>query len=92
MKKYLAIFLDTLGFCQLFLDCQVEVCLQRNCQRMQPLPEETIHAMVQKIEVPNPEKYTWEQNSLILKNEYTIEDKYVFKLKLFFIYCLWFIF
>ncbi|XP_044301527.1 L-seryl-tRNA(Sec) kinase isoform X2 [Varanus komodoensis] len=58
----------TLGFCQLFLDCCVEVCLDRNSQRKQPLPEETICTMVQKIEVPNPEKYTWEQNSLILKN------------------------
>ncbi|XP_060624569.2 L-seryl-tRNA(Sec) kinase isoform X2 [Anolis sagrei] len=45
----------TLGFCQLFLDCQVEVCLERNSQRKQPLPEETIHAMAQKIECPNPE-------------------------------------
>ncbi|XP_015273676.1 PREDICTED: L-seryl-tRNA(Sec) kinase [Gekko japonicus] len=65
----------SLGFCQLFLDCQVEVCLQRNGQRTQPLPEETIHAMAQKLEVPNSEKYTWEKNSLILKStEYTLED------------------
>ncbi|XP_062832108.1 L-seryl-tRNA(Sec) kinase [Anolis carolinensis] len=58
----------TLGFCQLFLDCQVEVCLERNSQRKQPLPEETIYAMAQKIECPNPEKYTWEHHSLILKS------------------------
>ncbi|XP_048362409.1 L-seryl-tRNA(Sec) kinase isoform X2 [Sphaerodactylus townsendi] len=55
--------------------CQLEVCLQRNFQRMNPLSEETIHAMVQKLEVPNSEKYTWEQNSLILKStEYTLKD------------------
>ncbi|XP_028585856.2 L-seryl-tRNA(Sec) kinase isoform X1 [Podarcis muralis] len=65
----------TLGFCQLFLDCQADVCLERNSQRKQPLPEETIHAMVQKMEVPNPEKYAWEQNSLILKTtECSVED------------------
>ncbi|XP_060624566.2 L-seryl-tRNA(Sec) kinase isoform X1 [Anolis sagrei] len=65
----------TLGFCQLFLDCQVEVCLERNSQRKQPLPEETIHAMAQKIECPNPEKYAWEHNSLILKSVgYALED------------------
>ncbi|XP_060090637.1 L-seryl-tRNA(Sec) kinase [Heteronotia binoei] len=65
----------SLGFCQLFLDCQVEACIQRNCQRTQPLPEETIHAMAQKLEVPNPEKYTWEQYSVILKStEYSLED------------------
>ncbi|XP_077206120.1 L-seryl-tRNA(Sec) kinase isoform X2 [Paroedura picta] len=65
----------SLGFCQLFLDCQVEICLQRNCQRTQPLPEETIYAMAQKLEVPNSEKYTWEQNSLIFKSsEDTLEE------------------
>uniref|UniRef100_A0A8D0BL59 Phosphoseryl-tRNA kinase n=1 Tax=Salvator merianae TaxID=96440 RepID=A0A8D0BL59_SALMN len=64
-----------LGFCQLFLDCQTEVCLERNCQRNQPLPEEIIYAMLQKIEAPNPEKYTWEQNSLILNGaELSLED------------------
>ncbi|KAH0623681.1 hypothetical protein JD844_006722 [Phrynosoma platyrhinos] len=63
-----------LGFCQLFLDCQVGACLERNRQRKQPLPEETIHAMAQKIEFPNPEKYTWEHNSLILKSTgYSLE-------------------
>ncbi|XP_054839161.1 L-seryl-tRNA(Sec) kinase [Eublepharis macularius] len=65
----------SLGFCELFLDCSVEVCLQRNCQRTQPLPEETICAMVQKLEIPNSEKYAWEKNSLILKStKYTSED------------------
>ncbi|XP_007420842.1 L-seryl-tRNA(Sec) kinase [Python bivittatus] len=65
----------SLGFCQLFLDCQVEVCLERNCQRKQPLPEETIFAMAQKLECPNPKKYTWEQNSLILKSAgFSLED------------------
>ncbi|XP_039194890.1 L-seryl-tRNA(Sec) kinase [Crotalus tigris] len=65
----------SLGFCQLFLDCQVEICLERNAQRKQPLPEETIFAMAQKLECPNPKKYTWEQNSLILKSaEFSLED------------------
>ncbi|KAJ7325282.1 hypothetical protein JRQ81_018302 [Phrynocephalus forsythii] len=69
--------LDTLGFCQLFLDCQVEVCMQRNSQRKLPLPEETIHAMVQKIQRPNSEKYKWEQNSLILKSAgYPLADNF----------------
>ncbi|XP_013928141.1 PREDICTED: L-seryl-tRNA(Sec) kinase [Thamnophis sirtalis] len=64
-----------LGFCQLFLDSNVEVCLQRNSQRERPLPEETIFAMAQKLECPNPQKYTWEQNSLILKSaECSLED------------------
>ncbi|XP_006136158.2 L-seryl-tRNA(Sec) kinase [Pelodiscus sinensis] len=65
----------SLSFCQLFLDCPLESCLQRNCLRSQPLPDETICLMARKIEVPNPEKNTWEQNSLILKSvECTSED------------------
>ncbi|XP_066476954.1 L-seryl-tRNA(Sec) kinase isoform X2 [Tiliqua scincoides] len=70
----------TLGFCQLFLDCQVEVCLERNSQRTQPLPEETIYTMRQKIEVPSPEKYAWEQNSIILKS---MEDAFEDNLQVF---------
>ncbi|XP_048959225.1 L-seryl-tRNA(Sec) kinase isoform X1 [Canis lupus dingo] len=56
----------SLGFCQLFLDCSLETCLQRNGQRPQALPAETIHLMEGKIEKPNPEKNAWEHNSLII--------------------------
>lgn len=54
------------GFCQLFLDCTVELCLQRNRQRNISLPDEIIHVMSRKLERPNPEKNPWEQKSLIL--------------------------
>uniref|UniRef100_A0A8D0LAS1 Phosphoseryl-tRNA kinase n=1 Tax=Sphenodon punctatus TaxID=8508 RepID=A0A8D0LAS1_SPHPU len=65
----------SLGFCQLFLDCPLESCLQRNRLRSQPLPDETIYIMARKIEIPNFEKNVWEKNSLILKNaEYNSED------------------
>ncbi|XP_010951264.1 L-seryl-tRNA(Sec) kinase [Camelus ferus] len=58
----------SLGFCQVFLDCSLETCLQRNGQRPQPLPAETIHLMGSKIERPNPEKNAWEHNSLTLQS------------------------
>ncbi|XP_028724276.1 L-seryl-tRNA(Sec) kinase [Peromyscus leucopus] len=58
----------SLGFCQLFLDCPLEMCLLRNGQRPQPLPNETIHLMEKKIEKPDPEKNTWEHNSLIIQS------------------------
>ncbi|XP_019411004.1 PREDICTED: L-seryl-tRNA(Sec) kinase [Crocodylus porosus] len=65
----------SLGFCQLFLDCPLECCLQRNRARNQPLPDEIICLMAKKIEAPNLDKNTWEQNSLTLKGlEYTSED------------------
>ncbi|EFB26180.1 hypothetical protein PANDA_021177, partial [Ailuropoda melanoleuca] len=58
----------SLGFCQLFLDCSLETCLQRNGQRPQAVPAETIHLMARKIEKPNPEKNAWEHNSLTIQS------------------------
>ncbi|XP_052570146.1 L-seryl-tRNA(Sec) kinase isoform X2 [Peromyscus californicus insignis] len=59
---------NSLGFCQLFLDCPLETCLLRNGQRPQPLPNETIHLMEKKIEKPDPEKNAWEHNSLTIQS------------------------
>ncbi|XP_029466449.1 L-seryl-tRNA(Sec) kinase-like isoform X1 [Rhinatrema bivittatum] len=59
---------DSLGFCQLFVDCSLETCLQRNRRRDPPLPDGTILLMAEKIQVPNPEKNPWEKNSIMLRN------------------------
>ncbi|NXI73152.1 PSTK kinase, partial [Anseranas semipalmata] len=65
----------SLSFCQLFLECPLEQCLQRNRLRSHPIPDETIRLMARKIEIPDLEKNAWEQNSLILKSfECTSED------------------
>ncbi|XP_073451738.1 L-seryl-tRNA(Sec) kinase isoform X2 [Aquarana catesbeiana] len=56
----------SLGFCQLYLQCSTESCLQRNKDRQHPVMDRTILLMERKIEKPNPEKNTWEENSLIL--------------------------
>ncbi|XP_037015132.2 L-seryl-tRNA(Sec) kinase [Artibeus jamaicensis] len=58
----------SLGFCQVFLDCSLETCLQRNGQRPQALPAETIQLMTRKIEEPNPKKNAWEHNSLTIRS------------------------
>ncbi|KAG8517382.1 L-seryl-tRNA(Sec) kinase, partial [Galemys pyrenaicus] len=58
----------SLGFCQLFLDCSLETCLERNGQRPRAVPAETIHLMGGKIEKPNPEKNAWEHHSLTLQS------------------------
>ncbi|NXK91182.1 PSTK kinase, partial [Formicarius rufipectus] len=65
----------SLGFCQLFLECPLECCLQRNRLRSDPVPEQTIHLMARKIEMPDLKKNAWEQNSLILRSsDYISED------------------
>ncbi|XP_071605740.1 LOW QUALITY PROTEIN: L-seryl-tRNA(Sec) kinase [Heliangelus exortis] len=58
----------SLSFCQLFLECPLECCLQRNRLRSHPVPDQTISLMATKIEMPDLQKNTWEQHSLILKN------------------------
>ncbi|NXC44284.1 PSTK kinase, partial [Penelope pileata] len=58
----------SLGFCQLFLQCPLEQCLQRNRLRGRPVPEGTILRMAQRLEAPEPERNPWEQNSLILSS------------------------
>uniref|UniRef100_A0A8C3JWV4 Phosphoseryl-tRNA kinase n=1 Tax=Calidris pygmaea TaxID=425635 RepID=A0A8C3JWV4_9CHAR len=68
----------SLSFCQLFLDCPLECCLQRNRLRSHPVPDQTICLMARKIEMPDLKKNAWEQNSLILKSfDCTSEDEYV---------------
>uniref|UniRef100_A0A8B9QGS3 Phosphoseryl-tRNA kinase n=1 Tax=Apteryx owenii TaxID=8824 RepID=A0A8B9QGS3_APTOW len=65
----------SLSFCQLFLECPLEWCLQRNHLRSHPLPDQTIYLMARKIEMPDLENNAWEKNSLILKSfECTLED------------------
>ncbi|XP_036590197.1 L-seryl-tRNA(Sec) kinase [Trichosurus vulpecula] len=56
------------GFCQLFLDCPLESCLERNRQRSKPVPDEIIQLMARKIESPNIQKNAWEHNSLTVKS------------------------
>ncbi|NWY44786.1 PSTK kinase, partial [Sylvia atricapilla] len=67
----------SLGFCQLFLECPLECCLQRNRLRSDPVPEQTIQLMARKIEMPDLRKNAWEQHSLILSSsDYISEDEY----------------
>ncbi|NWS77283.1 PSTK kinase, partial [Crotophaga sulcirostris] len=67
----------SLGFCQIFLECPLECCLQRNRLRSHPVPDETIRLMATKIEMPDPEKNAWERHSLILRSsEGAAEDEY----------------
>nr|XP_033796891.1 L-seryl-tRNA(Sec) kinase [Geotrypetes seraphini]XP_033796892.1 L-seryl-tRNA(Sec) kinase [Geotrypetes seraphini] len=59
----------SLGFCQLFVDCPLESCLERNRHRDRPVAEGTILLMAKKIEIPNPEKNFWEKNSIVVRSE-----------------------
>ncbi|NP_001121470.1 L-seryl-tRNA(Sec) kinase [Xenopus tropicalis] len=72
----------SLGFCQIYLHCPVESCLLRNKGRPVSIPEGTIWLMDKKIQKPNPEKNSWEQNSLVLHSAQLIkaDDPRIIKL------------
>ncbi|XP_028287783.1 L-seryl-tRNA(Sec) kinase [Parambassis ranga] len=55
-----------LGFCQVYLQCDRESCISRNQSRCQPIPTEVIEEMVKRLESPNPQKNSWEKNSISL--------------------------
>ncbi|XP_035002419.1 L-seryl-tRNA(Sec) kinase [Hippoglossus stenolepis] len=56
----------SLGFCQVYLHCDVESCISRNQQRPEPVPTEVILEMGKRLEPPNPQKNTWETQSISL--------------------------
>uniref|UniRef100_A0A3B4EWU6 Phosphoseryl-tRNA kinase n=1 Tax=Pundamilia nyererei TaxID=303518 RepID=A0A3B4EWU6_9CICH len=63
----------SLGFCQVYLQCDLESCISRNQSRSQPVPTEVILEMVKRLESPNPQKNSWEINSITLNSTGTVQ-------------------
>ncbi|XP_018554729.1 L-seryl-tRNA(Sec) kinase [Lates calcarifer] len=55
----------SLGFCQVYLHCDLESCISRNQNRSEPIPTEVILEMVKRLEAPNPQN-SWETKSILL--------------------------
>lgn len=52
-------------FAEIFLDCPLDVALERNSRRSHDkVSEATIRKMAQIIEIPDPSKYSWEEHSM----------------------------
>ncbi|XP_029934258.1 L-seryl-tRNA(Sec) kinase [Myripristis murdjan] len=58
----------SLGFCQVYLHCAMELCISRNQSRSKPLPTEVILEMTKRLESPNPQKNPWEKQSITLNS------------------------
>ncbi|XP_026077974.1 L-seryl-tRNA(Sec) kinase-like isoform X2 [Carassius auratus] len=71
---------DGVGFCQVFLQCPLHVCLQRNRCRPQPVPDEVLLQMCERMEPPNEIRNPWEQQSLTLDSTEDIADGHIQKL------------
>lgn len=60
---------DSAGFAEVFLECPLEIAMQRNSSRSHPVSSQTMMTMSSKMEPPDPEKFPWEQHYLTLKTE-----------------------
>ncbi|KAM9716768.1 L-seryl-tRNA(Sec) kinase [Menidia menidia] len=56
----------SLGFCQVSLQCDLDSCISRNQKRARPVPDEVITDMTKRLEPPNPQKNSWEMQSITL--------------------------
>lgn len=62
----------SLGFCQLFLTCDLETCIRRNQSRARPVPSQVMEEMEQRLEPPNPERNMWEKCSIKLDTTHSL--------------------
>ncbi|XP_077407406.1 L-seryl-tRNA(Sec) kinase [Vanacampus margaritifer] len=54
----------SLGFCQVYVQCPLDMCISRNEIRPRPVPAEVIAEMAKRLESPNPKKNPWEAKSI----------------------------
>lgn len=57
-----------IGFCQIYLEADLNSCIEMNFKRSKPVPVRLIKNMFRKIEKPCPDKYNWELKSILLKS------------------------
>ena len=53
------------GFCQIYIDCSIDLAEERNSKRVYSLPFKIIKNMAEKIEPPSS-KNSWEENSITI--------------------------
>ncbi|KAM9558060.1 L-seryl-tRNA(Sec) kinase-like isoform 1-T1 [Salvelinus alpinus] len=70
----------SVGFCQVYVHCPVESCVRRNQLRPRPLPSDVIVDMARRMEPPNPQRNTWEKNSVTLDSEHHFTIEYIQRL------------
>ncbi len=56
------------------MDCPLELALPRNAQRPASVNEATIIKMFNRIEKPDPEKFSWEKFSVIVNTSSSQSD------------------
>jgi L-seryl-tRNA(Sec) kinase len=64
------------SYCQVLVEASMENVTRRNASRLDPVPGDVIQRMSDKLERPEPEKYSWEKYSLVLSTDspYPLSD------------------
>ncbi|XP_057682672.1 L-seryl-tRNA(Sec) kinase [Corythoichthys intestinalis] len=64
----------SLGFCQVYAQCAVELCLSRNENRPGPVTAEVIMEMAKRLESPNSKKNQWEAKSVTVDTSENVSE------------------
>ncbi|XP_056626679.1 L-seryl-tRNA(Sec) kinase isoform X2 [Triplophysa dalaica] len=70
----------SMGFCQVWVRCPLDICLRRNQCRPLRVPDEVMLQMSERMEPPNESRNSWEQQSLTVDSTKSITDEDVQKL------------
>ncbi|KAJ0060514.1 hypothetical protein NL108_014992 [Boleophthalmus pectinirostris] len=65
----------SLGFCQIFLHCDLDTCIRRNQRRAEPVPSEVMEEMERRLQPPNAQRNTWESNSIRINTNNRLDTK-----------------
>ncbi|CAL4137215.1 unnamed protein product [Meganyctiphanes norvegica] len=57
---------QTLGYCQVYIDCSVINAAQNNAKRESQIPESVIQVMAERMETPQAQSSLWERYSITL--------------------------
>ncbi|XP_077481470.1 L-seryl-tRNA(Sec) kinase [Stigmatopora argus] len=64
----------SLGFCQVYVQCPVEMCVRRNENRPRPVPAGVIVEMAKRLEAPNSKKNQWEAKSVTVDSSENVSE------------------
>lgn len=61
---------QTVGYCQVYIECSVSDASQNNAQRDSQIPDSVIQVMAERMQIPLAQNLTWEKNSIKLLANY----------------------
>lgn len=73
----MSIYIDSLGYSEVCIQCSLPVALERNSRRVNPIPSTTIETMEQRMELPDPSHHRWEERSVIIRSDSCEQETFI---------------